>query len=104
MSRRCGISTVLGALLFTMAALLFIALVLRTFSESSATLTEVASVAMQNNVEERLAISISYKQVHKLTASEASASVTVRTGSGSVDASLLNALNDGRFAASNRRR
>jgi hypothetical protein len=82
-----------------MVALLFIALVLRTFSESSATLTEVASVAMQNNVEERLAISISYKQVHKLTASEASASVTVRTGSGSVDASLLDALNDGRFVS-----
>jgi len=90
---------VLGALLFTIVALLFIALVLRTFSESSATLTEVASVAMQNNVEERLAISISYKQVHTLTASEASASVTVRTGSGSVDASLLDALNDGRFAS-----
>jgi len=99
MSRRCGISTVLGALLFTMVALLFIALVLRTFSESSATLTEVASVAVQNNVEERLAISILYKQVRKLTASEASASVIVRTGSGSVDASLLDALNDGRFAS-----
>ena len=89
----------LGALLFTMVALLFIALALRTFSESSATLTEVASVAVQNNVEERLAISILYKQVRKLTASEASASVTVQTGSGSVDASLLDALNDGRFAS-----
>jgi hypothetical protein len=99
MARRRGISTVLGALLFTIVAVIFIALALRIFSESAATLTEVASVAVRNNVEERLAISVSYKRVRTLSASEALNGVTVQTGSGSVDASLLNALNDGRFAS-----
>lgn len=99
MVRRRGISTVLGALLFTIVAVIFIALALRIFSESAATLTEVANVAVQNNVEERLATSVSYKRVRTLSASEALNSVTVQTGSGSVDASLLNALNDGKFAS-----
>ena len=99
MARRRGISTVLGALLFTIVAVIFIALALRIFSESAAALTEVANVAVQNNVEERLAISVSYKRVRTLSASEALNSVTVQTGSGSVDASLLNALNDGKFAS-----
>jgi len=77
MARRRGISTVLGALLFTIVAVIFIALALRIFSESAATLTEVANVAVRNNVEERLAISVSYKRVRTLSASEALNSVTV---------------------------
>jgi|GEM_PF-2073231 len=98
MPHRRGISTVLGALLFTVVAILLIALALRIFTESAATLTELASVVVQRSTEERLAISVSYKQARKLTASEASASVIIQPSGISVDTSLLNEL-DGYYVA-----
>jgi hypothetical protein len=78
---RRGISTVLGALLFTIVAVLFVALMLRTFTESASTLTEVTSVNLQNAVVENLQISLSYTST-KLTASQAGASVTPLYGTG----------------------
>jgi hypothetical protein len=78
---RRGISTVLGALLFTIVAVLFVALTLRTFTESASTLTEVANVNLQNAVVENLQISLSRTST-KLTASQASASVTPLYGTG----------------------
>jgi hypothetical protein len=91
---RRGISTVLGALLFTIVAVLFVALMLRTFTESASTLTEVASVNLQNAVVENLQISLSYTST-KLTASQAGASVTPLYGTKEGGEYLLDAL-DGR--------
>jgi len=76
MPRGRGISTVLGALLFTVVALLFIALALRVFIESVSALTEVASAAARNVVEERLRITVSYTRIVSYTASQAGAIVT----------------------------
>ena len=87
-----GISTVLGALLFTVVAMLFIALALRVFTESTATLTEVASVNARNAVEERLEISVSYTRSVKLTASQAGATVTPLWGTEEGDETLLDLL------------
>ena len=92
MLRSRGISTVLGALLFTIVAFLLIALALRVFTESTATLTEVASVAAQNAVEERLKIAASYTRVVAYTASQAGATVTPLLGEKEGDESLLDQL------------
>jgi hypothetical protein len=91
MVRRRGISTVLGALLFTIVAVLFVALTLRTFTESASTLTEVASVNLQNAVVENLQISLSYTST-KLTATQAGASVTPLYGTKEGGETLLDAL------------
>jgi hypothetical protein len=88
---RRGISTVLGALLFTIVAVLFVALMLRTFTESASTLTEVASANLQNAVVENLRISLSYTST-KLTASQAGASVTPLYGTKEGNENLLDAL------------
>jgi hypothetical protein len=91
MVRRRGISTVLGALLFTIVAVLFVALVLRTFTESASTLTEVTNVNLQNAAVENLQISLSRTST-KLTATQAGASVTPLYGTKEGDETLLNAL------------
>jgi hypothetical protein len=88
---RRGISTVLGALLFTIVAVLFVALTLRTFTESASTLTEVASVNLQNAAVENLQISLSRTST-KLTASQAGASVTPLYGTKEGGETLLDAL------------
>jgi len=85
---------VLGALLFTIVAVLFVALTLRTFTESASTLTEVTSVNLQNAAVENLQISLSRTST-KLTASQAGASVTPLYGTKEGSETLLDAL-DGR--------
>ncbi len=91
MARRRGISTVLGALLFTIVAVLFVALILRTFTESASALAEVANVNLQNAAVENLQISLSRTST-KLTASQAGASVTPLYGTKEGDETLLDAL------------
>jgi hypothetical protein len=82
---------VLGALLFTIVAVLFVALILRTFTESASALAEVANVNLQNAAVENLQISLSRTST-KLTASQAGASVTPLYGTKEGDETLLNVL------------
>ena len=88
---RRGISTVLGALLFTIVAVLFVALMLRTFAESASTLTEVTNINLQNAAVENLRISLSRTST-KLTATQAGASVTPLYGTKEGDETLLDTL------------
>ncbi len=81
----------LGALLFTIVAVLFVALILRTFTESASALAEVANVNLQNAAVENLQISLSRTST-KLTASQAGASVTPLYGTKEGDETLLNVL------------
>lgn len=86
-----GISTVLGALLFTIVAVMFVALALRTFAESASTLAEVANINLQNALVENVLISLSPARV-TLTASQAGASVWPLYGTVEGDETLLDEL------------